>query len=229
MDSLGSVIEAIDLLPQRQSFERPQAFPVLLFIHPWWEKRLRYALLLKIVFSLQLLAKLVLLQKRAGVKPGACSYRGLVEFGFLGLRSPQLLHADHVVGESLGILLFDQCKTPKFALDAIEIAMMIAKLGDKTLAADAIAGLNALDHLDRERKPGNPGKSGLLIGEIKCRGGRVIDKDFGTEVIDYLDQQVWLLPAHQIDIPHWLLAIAGQGRGPGEARGTLAEQIDHLD
>ena len=60
-------------------------------------------------------------------------------------------------GELLGVPLLDHAEAAEFPLVAVEVAVVIGVAGDETVAADVIEGLRALDHVHRERQPGDPG------------------------------------------------------------------------
>ena len=90
--------------------------------------------------------------------------------------------------EFLGIELVDPAEAAELALDAVVEAVMIAVARDEAVAADAVVGLDALDDVDRERQPRDPGRAGRLVGEIELGRGRVVDPGLGAEIVDDCDR-----------------------------------------
>ena len=112
--------------------------------------------------------------------------------------------------ELLGVPLLHPAETPKLAFHAVEITMMVGVAGDEAVAADAIEGLDPLDHVNGERELGDPRRAGELVGEIELGGRYVMNPGFGAEVVDRFDQQVRLLPAHQVDVAQRPARVARQ-------------------
>ena len=69
----------------------------------------------------------------------------------------------------LGIRLIDPPEAAKFALDAVEITMVISGARDETVAADEIASLDPRDDMHRERKTCDPGGAGLFVFKVELR------------------------------------------------------------
>ena len=109
-----------------------------------------------------------------------------------------------------GIRLIDAPEAAKFALNAVEITMVIRRTCDEAVAADEIAGLDPRDDMDRERKTCDPGCSGLLVFKVKLRRRRVFDADFSAEVVAYCREQVRFDATHEIQIAQGTARIAGQ-------------------
>jgi len=89
---------------------------------------------------------------------------------------------------------------------------MVGAVGDETVAANMVVGFDALDHMHVERQPGNPGFAVVFVPQVELSRGRVLDAGLGAEVVDGLDEQVRLLPAHQVDAANRPSRVAGQGR-----------------
>ena len=68
--------------------------------------------------------------------------------------------ADVAVGRSarelLGVPLLDHAEAAELALVAVEVAVVVGVAGDEAVAADVVVGLDALDHVHRERQPRDP-------------------------------------------------------------------------
>ena len=64
--------------------------------------------------------------------------------------------------ELFGVPLLDHAEATELALVAVEVAVVVGVAGDEAVAADAVVGLDPLDHMDRERQPGDPGLAGGL-------------------------------------------------------------------
>ena len=113
-------------------------------------------------------------------------------------------------GELLGVPLLHHAEAAELALLAVEVAVVVGVAGDEAVAADVVVGLDPLDHVHRERQPGDPGFAVALVLQVELGRGGVVDAGFGAEVVDGLDQQMRLLPAHQVDVAHRPPRIARQ-------------------
>ena len=126
----------------------------------------------------------------AGVEPGLGVHRRDVRCG-VDVVAP----ATCAVGEGrelLGVPLLDHAEAAELALLAVEVAVVVGVAGDEAVAADVVVGLDALDHVHRERQPGDPGFAVALVLQVELGRGGVVDAGFGAEVVDGLDQQVRL-------------------------------------
>ena len=131
--------------------------------------------------------------------------------------------------ELLGVPLLDHAEAAELALLAVEVAVVVGVAGDEAVAADVVVGLDALDHVHRERQPGDPRFAVALVLQVELGRGRVVDARLGAEVVDGLDQQVRLAAAHQVDVAHRPPRVARQRRRPDQAGGAVAEQVDGHD
>ncbi len=52
----------------------------------------------------------------------------------------------------LRVPLLHQAEAAELALIAVEVAVVVGVAGDEAVAADAVVGLDALDHVHRERE-----------------------------------------------------------------------------
>ena len=137
----------------------------------------------------------------AGVEPGLGVHRRDVRCGGdVVCRGNALLSVKG--GELLRVPLLHHAEAAELALLAVEVAVVVGVAGDEAVAADVVVGLDALDHMHRERQPGDPGFAVAFVLQVELGRGGVIDAGFGAEVVDGLDQQVRLLAAHQVDVAH---------------------------
>ena len=158
------------------------------------------------------------------MKPGLGVYRRHERrFVQIGVRGFDLLGGD--VPDLFGVPLLHHAEAAKFALDAVEIAVVVGIAGDKAVAADAIVGLHALHHVDRKRQPGDPGRAGLFVGQVKTGRWCVVHPGLGAQIVFYRHEQVWFLPAHQVDEAHGRPCIVRQRRGPHQAGGAVSQQV----
>ena len=119
----------------------------------------------------------------AGVEPGLGVHRRHVRGGVdVGRRRE--LAARRERGELLGVPLLDHAEAAELALVAVEVAVVVGVAGDEAVAADVVVGLDALDHVHRERQPGDPGLAGALVLQVELGRGGVVDAGFGAEVVD---------------------------------------------
>src|SRR5262249_20376301 len=98
---------------------------------------------------------------------------------------------------------------------------------DEVITADTVVGLDALDHMHRERQPGNPGFAVALVVQVELGRWRVMHRCLGTKVVLHPDEQVWLF-LHQREVTHLPASGAWQRRRPDQARGAVAQQIESL-
>ncbi len=86
--------------------------------------------------------------------------------------------------ELLGVPLLDHAEAAELALLAVEVAVVVGVAGDEAVAADVVVGLDALDHVHRERQPRDPGLAVALVLQVELGRGGVVDAGFGAEVVD---------------------------------------------
>ena len=87
----------------------------------------------------------------AGVKPGPGEHRRHVR-SLIDVVACRETPALAERGELLGVPLLHHAEAAELALDAVEVTVVIGVAGDETVAADAVVGLDALDHVHRERQ-----------------------------------------------------------------------------
>ena len=87
-------------------------------------------------------------------------------------------------GELFGVPLLDHAEAAELALLAVEVAVVVGVAGDEAVAADVVVGLDPLDHVHRERQPGDPGFAVALVLQVELGRGRVVDAGLGAEVVD---------------------------------------------
>ena len=167
----------------------------------------------------------LLAKKGAGVKPCLCPHRRNVGGGILVGRLRKSAGAGEC-RDFLGVPLVHSPEAAEFALDAVEISVVVGVAGDEPVATDVVVDLHPFDDMDRERYAGDPRRAGELVGHIKFSGRRIFDACLGAEIVAGLDEEMGLLPAHQIDVAHWPTRIAGQRRRPDQASRAVAEQVD---
>src|SRR5262249_26561975 len=102
----------------------------------------------------------------------------------------------------LRVQLFHHAKSTKLTLDSIEVAMVIRIVGDELVAADAIAGDDAVDNMYRERKTGQPRPAVAFVRQVEPRRRLVANVSLRAEIVDGPDQQVRLDSTHQVDVAH---------------------------
>ena len=73
-------------------------------------------------------------------------------------------------GQLFGVPLLDHAEAPELALDAVEVAVVVGVAGGEAVAADAVVGLDPLDHVDREGQAGDPGSAGVVL-QVEPGGG----------------------------------------------------------
>jgi hypothetical protein len=127
--------------------------------------------------------------------------------------------------ELLSVLLLDHSEAAELALDAIEVAVVILVRGNEAIAADAVERRHAFDDVHRERQPRDPRIARSLVLQVELRRGCVVDLRLGAEVVRRADEQVGLLPAHEIDVPERTSRVARQGRRPHQARRSVSAQV----
>jgi len=98
------------------------------------------------------------------MKPSAGEHgrhmRGFVDVGVCPLTPALSPVSGGEGGDLFGVALLDHAETAELALGAVEVAVMVGVAGDEAILADGIKGLDALDHVHRERQPGDPRLSG---------------------------------------------------------------------
>ena len=101
-------------------------------------------------------------------------------------------------------------KAAELALFPIKVAMMVAIAADKTVAADIVIGFDALDHMHREGQACHPRCERGLIRQIEVRRGDIVDTGLCAQIVRDIDQEMRLLPIHQVDKAHGAVSIARQ-------------------
>ena len=101
--------------------------------------------------------------------------------------------------EILGIPLLDHAEAAELALDAVVVTVVVGVAGHEVVAADVVVRLHPLDDVDREGDAGDPGLSLLLVFQVELRGWGILHLRLGPQVVLDRDQEVRLLPAHQVD------------------------------
>src|SRR6266508_5998704 len=71
--------------------------------------------------------------------------------------------------------LLDHAEAAKLALLAIEVTVVVGVARDESVAADVVVGLDALDHVHRERQPRDPGSAVALVPQVELGRGGVGD------------------------------------------------------
>ena len=69
--------------------------------------------------------------------------------------------------ELLAIPLLDHAEAAEFTLLPVEVAVVVSVAGDEAVAADVVVRFEALDHMDWERQPGDPGIAVALVLQIE--------------------------------------------------------------
>ena len=88
----------------------------------------------------------------------------------------------------------------ELALGPVAVPVVVGIARDEAVAADAVDGLHALNHMHRERQLGNPGAAGLLVGQVDAGGRRVVQRRICPQVIGRANQQMWLAATLQVHI-----------------------------
>ena len=68
--------------------------------------------------------------------------------------------------------------------------------------------LYALHHMHWERQARDPRFAIVLVGQIEFCRGCVLDHRLRAKIVDCLNEQMRLLPTHEIDVAHWASGIA---------------------
>src|SRR6202034_4453134 len=111
----------------------------------------------------------------------------------------------------------------------VVVAVVVGVPRDEDVAADGVAGFDALDDLDGEGKTRQPRGAGKFVGNVKPGRGRVVDERLRAEVVGVADEQMRLLTAHEVDVTELLAGTCGGAGGPDETGGAVAEQIEDFD
>ncbi len=141
------------------------------------------------------------------MKPGLGDHRGQVECTI----------------DRFGIALLYMGKAVELALYAVEVPVPVPISGDQGGVGNQIAAFRALDNVDRERQPRDPGTALGTILQIKLGRGGILDGALRPHVVVRGDQQVRLLAAHKVDVAHGLAGITRQGRRPDQAGCAVAQ------
>ena len=131
--------------------------------------------------------------------------------------------------ELLGVPLLHEAEAAELALDSVEVAMAVGVAGDEPGATEPVVGLHPLDDVHREAQPREPGTVGEPIGDEEARRRRVLDVRLRAQVVGDTDEQVRLLAAHQVQEAHRPAGRRRKRRRPDDARGAVAEEVDHAD
>ena len=141
-----------------------------------------------------------------GLGPNRRHVRGCVDVGGLAQ-----VTAFAQCREFFCIPLFHHAEAAELALGAVEVPVMVGIARNETVAADAVEGCDPFNTVHRKWQASDPWFSVLFVGEIELGGGRVLHLGFGSQVVRGLDEQMRLLPAHQIDVAHGSAAAPGRG------------------
>ena len=114
----------------------------------------------------------------------------------------------HELAIGFYVPLLDATKATKLALDPIEVAVMVAIGAGKLGLTPLVTNRDFFDAMDWEGQLGDPGSAGLLILQVKPGGGSIGDFGFAAEVVDGLDEQIRLLPAHEVDVADGAARVA---------------------
>src|SRR5262249_45387907 len=98
------------------------------------------------------------------MEPGLGQNRGDVRRG-INILSARKRIACAKGGELFSVPLIDASKSAELTLNTIVKTVVVGIARDKAVSADAIVGLNALDHMDGKRKACYPWMAGHLVGE----------------------------------------------------------------
>ena len=130
------------------------------------------------VFVLELREDALAVEQRAGVIPGDGLDRRLVERLVVGdVGAGGIACGEFAV--VLDIHLLDAAEAAELALDAIEIAVVVGvACWTKRSAATCRDGLDSLDHMHRERQPGDPRLAGALVLQVELGRRRVLHDGF---------------------------------------------------
>ncbi len=69
----------------------------------------------------------------------------------------------------LCVPLLHHAEAAELALLGVEVAVVVGIAGHKDVTADMVVGFNALNHMDREGQPGNPGGAITFVLQIELR------------------------------------------------------------
>jgi hypothetical protein len=235
-------IVGVDLLAQHRALEGAAGFSLFLYGESAREHRVRqqqgsgfgvgeaglaevFAFVRGVQQAGEVVGDVVAAEVDARVEPGFGVHRRYVR------RGGDVVCRDIAAGERrelLGVPLLDHAEAAELALLAVEVAVVVGVAGDEAIAADVVNGLDVLNHVHRERQPGDPRCTVALVLQVELGRGGVIDARLGAQVVDSLDQQMRLAAAHQVDVAH-RPPRARQGRGPHQAGRAVAEQIGGHD
>src|SRR5829696_4664251 len=109
----------------------------------------------------------------AGMEPGAAQY-GRNVGRFLDIRPDRELLAGVERGELLRVPLFHQAEAAELAFNPVEVTVVVSVVGDEAVAADAVVGFDALDHMDGKGNLGDPGFPFEFVGEVELGRRRVL-------------------------------------------------------
>src|SRR5262249_12918076 len=129
----------------------------------------------------------------------------------------------------LNIDLVDTTEPAEFALEPVEVAVVIAVRRGESRATPDVLYRHAFNHVNRKWKAGHPGRPGTFIEQIELGRRRVLYLGLATKVVARPDQQVGLLAAHQVDIADLAPGAARQRRRPNQAGSAIAQEIHGCD
>ena len=164
--------------------------------------------------------------EHAGVQPGPGEHRRQVG-RLVQVRVCARGGLEH--GQVLGVPVLDHAEAAELAFEAVVVPMVVGVPGGEPVPVNPVDGFDSFDDVDRERQPGDPRPPGRLVGQVELGGWRVADLGLGAEVVGHAGEQVGLARGHQVDVAQLAASIAGQRRGPDQARGAVAEQVGHRD
>jgi hypothetical protein len=143
----------------------------------------------------------------------------------LGYDRRQVEFSDH----GFRISLFDISKAAELTLNAVVEAMPVTIGADELSAGDEIAVLDPLDDMHRERQLRHPGVAVLAVLQIKFGGGLVLNLCLSLHVVRRVDEEVRLLPVHEIDIAHGPPRVRRERGGPDKAGRAIAQEVCRRD
>jgi hypothetical protein len=131
----------------------------------------------------------------AGVEPGLGVHRRHVRGGVdVGRPLSPILRRRGERGELLGVPLLHHAEAAELALLAVEVAVVVGVAGDEAVAADVVVGLDPLDHVHRERQPGDPGLAVALVLQVELGRGRVVTRVSAPRLLTVLTSRCGFCP-----------------------------------
>ena len=116
------------------------------------------------------------------MKPGAGQDRRNVG-SFLDVRRDWELLTCAERGEFLRVRLIYPAEAPELTLDPVEVTVMVRVTRGEAAAANSVIGFDALNHVDREGDPGDPGGPIEFVGQVELGRSRVVDVGFSAKIV----------------------------------------------